>query len=151
MEDTINDIYLRRKIRLLEKSAEKHRYDARPGRRRFGLYKYLRAVYQLYLELRSRRIARKATRRIVKLADLPIRKNAHPIRILIEVSAGLEDTRQKSRWVQALRYAWGWRLPAKRLKWLFQKNGGIAGTAAKRAIRDGKTRRNGHLDQRPQP
>ena len=128
-------------MRVLEKSAEKHRYNIQPGKRRFGLYRYLRDVYELYLELRSRRNAQKATHRIIKLADLSIQKNAHPLRVLIEASTGLEDARQKSRWVQALRYAWGWRQPAKKLNWFFQVNGGIAGAAAKLAVRDGTTRR----------
>jgi hypothetical protein len=53
----------------------------------------------------------------------------------------LEDNRAKSRWVQALRYAWGWRQPANKLKWFFKVNGGIAGAAAKLAINKGTTRR----------
>lgn len=130
----LTDDYLRRKIRQLEKSAAKHRHDTRPGKRRFGVYRYLRDVYELYLELRSRRVARKATRQIRKLAGLAIRKNSHPIRVLIEASAGLEDARQKSRWTQALRYASGWRQPASKLKWFFQVNGGIAGSAGKYAV-----------------
>jgi hypothetical protein len=94
----------------------------------------LRDVYESYLELRSRRIARKVTRRIAKLFKLSIQRKSHPIRILIEASAGPEDARQKSRWTQALKYAYGWQQPANRLKWFFQTNGGIAGTARKSAI-----------------
>jgi hypothetical protein len=112
----------------------KHRSDIRPGKRRFGLYRYLRDVYELYLELRFKRSARKATRRIAKLFKLSIQRKSHPIRILIEASAGPEDARQKSRWTQALKYAYGWQQPANRLKWFFQTNGGIAGTARKSAI-----------------
>ena len=114
----------------------KHRGDIRPGKRRFGLYRYLRNVYELYLELRSRRVARKSTRRIAKICKLSIKKKSHPIRILIEASAGPEDARQKSRWTQALRFAFGWRLPAKRLKWFFKVNGGIAGSAGKYAAKN---------------
>jgi hypothetical protein len=125
----------------------KHRSDIRPGRRRFGIYKYLADVYQVYRDLRSRRIAKKSTRRIAKLFKLSIQRKSHPIRILIEASAGPEDSRQKSRWTQALRYALGWRQPAKRLKWFFNVNGGIAGSAAKLAVRDGTTRREKSADQ----
>ena len=125
----------------------KHRSDIRPGKRRFGLYRYLRDVYELYLELRSKRIARKATRQIVKICKLSLKKKSHPIRILIEASAGPEDARQKSRWTQALRYAFGWRQPAKKLKWFFKVNGGIAGSAAKLAVRDGTTRREKSADK----
>jgi hypothetical protein len=119
---------------MLRKSAEKHRNDTRPGKRRFGVYRFLRDVYQVYLELRSRRIARKATRRIAKRMHLGTRKNSHPIRILIEASAGGEDNRTKSRWTQALKYAHGWLQPPDRLTWFFEKNGGISGSAGKYAL-----------------
>ena len=111
MSTRITDEYLRKIINTLKQSAVKHRGDTRPGKRRFGLYRYLRDVYELYLELRSRRIARKVTRRIAKIFHLSIKKKSHPIRILIEASAGPEDARQKSRWTQALKYAYGWQQP----------------------------------------
>jgi hypothetical protein len=114
----------------------KHRSDIRPGRRRFGIYKYLADVYQVYRDLRSRRIARTASRRIAKLFKLSIKKKSHPIRILIEASAGPEDARQKSRWTQALRYAFDWIQPAKKLKWFFKVNGGISGSARKYAAKN---------------
>jgi hypothetical protein len=66
---------------------------------------------------------------------------------LIEASAGPEDARQKSRWSQALKYVYGWRQPAKKLKWFLQMNGGIAGSAAKLAVRDGTTRREKSADK----
>jgi hypothetical protein len=134
MSTAITDKYLRRKIRKLKKSAAKHRGDIRPGRRRFGVYRYLRDIYELYLDLRSRRIARKATRRISKIFQLSIQRRSHPIRILIEASAGPEDARQKSRWSQALKYAYGWRQSVERLEWFFQTNGGISGSARKYAV-----------------
>jgi hypothetical protein len=104
-------------------------------------------VYQVYLDLRSRRQATTATRRIAKLFKLSIQKKSHPIRVLIEASAGREDGRQKSRWTQALKYVYGWRQPAKRLKWFFSVNGGISGSAAKLAVRDGTTRREKSADK----
>jgi hypothetical protein len=130
----LTDKYLRKIINTLKQSAVKHRGDTRPGKRRFGLYRYLRDVYELYLDLRSRRAARTAARRIAKICKLSTQRKSHPIRILIEASAGPEDSRQKSRWTQALRYALGWQQPAKRLKWFFQVNGGIAGSARKYAV-----------------
>ena len=133
-EAAIKDKYLREIIRTLKQSASKHRGDIRPGRRRFGLYRYLRDIYELYLDLCSRRIARKATRRIAKSYKLSIQRKSHPIRVLIEASAGPEDARQKSRWSQALKYAYGWRQSAERLEWFFQTNGGIAGSARKYAV-----------------
>jgi hypothetical protein len=118
---------------MLRKSADKHRNDTRPGKRRFGVYRFLRDVYQVYLELRSRRIAKKATRRIAKRMHLGMRRNSHPIRTLIEASVGGEDNRTKSRWTLALRYAHGWLQRPDRLTWFFDVNGGIAGSAAKYA------------------
>jgi hypothetical protein len=141
MSTKITDEYLRKIINILKQSASKHRGDTRPGKRRFGLYRYLRDVYDLYLDLRSRRIARKATRRIgKKLSKLSIQRKSHPIRILIEASAGPEDARQKSRWSQTLKYAYGWHLPAAKLKWCLRQNGGISGCAAKYALNKGTTR-----------
>jgi hypothetical protein len=141
MRTRITDEYLRKIINTLKQSASKHRGDTRPGKRRFGLYRYLRDVYQIYLDLRSRRIARKATRRIAKISKLSLQRKAHPIRILIEASAGPEDARQKSRWTQALKYAFGWHQPGERLKWFFKVNGGIAGSARKYAVNKKTARR----------
>jgi hypothetical protein len=61
---------------------------------------------------------------------------------LIEASAGSEDARQKSRWTQALKYVYGWRLPAAQLKWCFNKNGGIAGCARKYTVNKKAARQN---------
>src|SRR5450756_720771 len=108
MSTNITDEYLRKIINTLKQSAVKHRGDTRPGKRRFGIYKYLADVYQVYRDLRSRRIAKKSTRRIAKISKLSVKKKSHPIRILIEASAGPEDARQKSRCTQALKYAFGW-------------------------------------------
>src|SRR5450759_5252212 len=134
MSTRITDEYLQKIIRTLKNSAAKHRGDTRPGKRRFGLYRYLRDVYELYLELRLKRNAKKSTRRIAKICKLSTQRKSHPIRILIEASAGPEDARQKSRWTQALKYAYGWRQSAEKLKWFFKVNGGIAGSARKSAI-----------------
>jgi len=111
------------------------------------LYRFLRDIYQVYLDLRSRRIARKATQRIAKISKLSLRGKTHPIRILIEASAGPEDARQKSRWTQALKFAFGWRQPAKRLKWFFKVTGGIAGSARKYAINKKAARRKNDSSQ----
>ena len=148
MSTKITDEYLRKIIRTLKKSAARHRSDIRPGKRRFGLYRYLRDVYELYLnsslDLRSKRKAKTATRRIAKICKLSIQRKSHPIRILIEASAGPEDNRAKSRWTKALLYVLGWRQPAKKLKWCLRQNGGISGCAAKYALNKGTTRRVAH-------
>jgi hypothetical protein len=76
-----------------------------------------------------------------------MRGKSHPIRILIEASAGPEDARQKSRWSQALKFAHGWLLPPTRLKWFFKVNGGIAGSARKYAINRKAARRKNDAGQ----
>jgi hypothetical protein len=134
MSTRITDEYLRKIIRTLKKSAARHRSEIRPGKRRFGIYKYLTDVYQVFLEFNSTRKAKTATRRIAKISKLSIQRKSHPIRALIEASAGPEDARQKSRWAQALKYAYGWRQSAERLEWFFETNGGIAGSARKFAV-----------------
>ena len=139
--NALSDKYLLRKIRILKTSALKHRRDFRPGKRRFGLYLFLRDIYKCYLDLHSRRIANRATRRIAKVLELSVKKKTHPIRVLIEAAGGVEDPKQKSRWAAALRFAFGWRQPAEKLDWFFQINGGIAGCARKYTINNGTTRR----------
>jgi hypothetical protein len=91
-------------------------------------------IYRIYRDLRLRRVARKSTRRIAKLFKLSIQRKSHPVRILIEASAGPEDPRQKSRWTQALKYAFGWLQLPERLEWFFSVNGGIAECARKYAV-----------------
>jgi hypothetical protein len=152
MSTRITDEYLRKIIETLKQSASKHRGDTRPGRRRFGIYKYLADIYRIYRELRLKRNAKKSTRRIAKLFKLAIQRKSHPIRILIEASAGPEDARQKSRWTQALKYAYGWLQLPERLEWFFSVNGGIAGCARKYALNKGTTRRkkSGQVDRTPQ-
>ena len=147
MSTNITDEYLRKIINTLKQSAAKHRSDTRPGKRRFGVYRYLRDVYELYLELRFKRSARKATRRIAKLFKLSIQRKSHPIRILIEASAGPEDNRAKSRWTQALRYALGWRQPGNKLRWTLETNGGISGCARMYAVTKKTARRKKSADK----
>ena len=136
MSTKITDKYLRKIIRALKKSAAKHRGDIRPGKRRFGIYKYLTEVYRVYRELRLKRTAKRSARRIAKIYKLSIKKKSHPIRVLIEASAGPEDARQKSRWSQALKYAYGWRQRPERLEWFFKVNGGISGSAKNYAAKN---------------
>ena len=88
---------------------------------------------QFTLSLKSKGVAKKAARKIVELARLNVRKRSHPLRVLIEASAGPEDPRQKSRWVQALRYILGWKTPIEKVKLYIKGGGGIAGCAKQQA------------------
>jgi|HubBroStandDraft_4_1064222.scaffolds.fasta_scaffold31422_3 hypothetical protein len=120
-------------IMSLRKSALKHRSNAAPGKRRFGLHRYLTQVYRIYIDLLSKRISKSATCQIADLAGIRVRKSAHPIRLLIDASIGPEDPKQKSRWVAALRYVHGWRLPPRKVRWCFSQHGGVYGCARKYA------------------
>ena len=131
MARKITDGYLREKVKILKKSALKHQSDMRPGRRRVWLHGYLTDVFRIFLEFRSRRFAKSATRRMAKMFNLPLGKKSHPVRVLIEASAGREDSRAKSRWTQALRYAYKCRVATRELDGFFKRNKGVAGCAAK--------------------
>lgn len=86
-----------------------------------------------------------ATRRYLKAQKLRIKRKSHPIRILIEASAGREDARQKSRWTQALRNMYGWKLKAERMDWFLGNNGGISGAASKEAKKRAGKRNSTHV------
>lgn len=122
-------------IAKLKELFQECRHEDRSGRRRFAIYRYLGEIYSVYCDLRSERIARLTARRIAKCRKLLCRKNAHPIRILIEASAGQEDNRTKSRWTQALKYAYGWRQQPGRLGRFFKECRGISGAAGKEAAK----------------
>ena len=95
------------------------------------MYPYLQDVYAVFLEIQAKGISKKAARRIVKFQKMPIKRNSHLLRVLIEASAGAEDNRTKIKWASALRYAFGWLQQPERLKWFFSVNGGLAGCASK--------------------
>jgi hypothetical protein len=118
----------------LRKAALKYRSNAQPGKRRFGLHKYLKRVYRIYWNLSSKRNLERIIREVAELAEIVIRRGTHPIRTLIDVSVGAEDPKQISRWVQALLYVYSWKLPPSKVEWCLRSNGGIYGCARKQAI-----------------
>ena len=120
-------------ITTLRKAALKHRSNAAPGKRRFGLHKYLARIYRIYVDIRSERHYERIVREIAELAEIHVRRNMHALRILIEASSGPEDAKQKSRWVQALQYVDGWKLPPRKVQWCFRTNGGVYGCARRQA------------------
>lgn len=127
------DFTAERIIMRLRKSALKHRSNAAPGKRRCGLHKYLRRVYRIYCDLRLKRNFERIITEIVELAEISVRKGTHPLRILIDASSSHDDPKQKSRWVQALQYVYGWKLPAQKVEWCFKVSGGVYGCARKQA------------------
>lgn len=137
MTEKIGHEYIIKKIKVLKKSATRHRTNNTPGQRRYWMYLYLRDVYEVFLDLHSRGASEKTARRIAKLLKLRIRRKSHLIRVLIEATAGAEDNRAKIKWTNALRYAHGWLQRPDRLEWFFEVNKGIAGCAKKQALNDG--------------
>ena len=118
----------------LRKSALKYRSNAPPGKRRFGLHKYLAQIYRIYWHHRSKRNFERIVREIAELAEIRVRKNTHAFRVLIDATVGPEDPKQKSRWVQALQYVDGWKLPPEKVAWVFHSNKGVYGCARKQAL-----------------
>jgi len=99
------------------------------------LNNYLEDVYWLYIKIRRRNESKKSKRIISKLRGLTVRKNVTLLRLLIDVTSGSQDTKQKSRTTQALRYAWKFRKKIEKgeLSNFLKENGGIAGCATKMA------------------
>jgi hypothetical protein len=99
------------------------------SRSRFAFYDYLAAVFDLYVQLRRSKQAKKAARFIAKLFGLRERKYAHPIRVILDATSSTHN-KTKSRWTRALRYAWHERKAWTDLRSFLRENGGPAGCAA---------------------
>jgi hypothetical protein len=98
------------------------------SRKRFAFYDYLAGMFELYVQLRRTKQARKAARLIAKLFQLRLPKHTHPIRVIIDATSSA-DNKMKSRWTRALRYAWRERKAWTGLKTFLRENGGPAGCA----------------------
>jgi hypothetical protein len=75
------------------------------SRSRFAFYDYLAVVFELYVQLRRTKQAKKAATRIAKLFQLRNQKRNHPIRVIIGATSTV-DLKTKSRWSRALKYVW---------------------------------------------
>jgi hypothetical protein len=95
-----------------------------------ALVRYLAAVFDLYSGWKRAGVLPMAVARIAKLAALHDRTGRHPMRLIIEATSKA-DRRSKSRWTQALRYAWRERVRWPTLLRCLEANGGIAGCASK--------------------
>jgi hypothetical protein len=96
------------------------------SRSRFAFYDYLAAVFELYVQLRRTKQAKKAAGLIAKLFQLRSPKHTHPIRAIIDATSSA-DLKTKSRWTRALRYAWRERKSWTDLRSFLRENGGPAG------------------------
>jgi hypothetical protein len=100
------------------------------SRGRFAFHDYLTAVFELYVQLRRTKYAKKAATLIARLFGLRTEKRAHPIRVIINATTSA-DNKTKSRWTRALRYAWRIRKAWTDLPSFLREHGGPAGCAEK--------------------
>ena len=66
------------------------------SRSRFAFYDYLVAVFELYVQLRRTKQAKKAATLIAKLFQLRNQRRAHPIRLFIDATS-TADLKTRSR------------------------------------------------------
>lgn len=105
---------------------------------RFGFYQYLEAVYQFHYALKLQRCARRTARKLAKLYDIPIRRGASILRILIDLTFRESDTKRRSRWVRALEHAYNERIGPNEIINFMRANKGAAGCAVQAALLDPK-------------
>jgi hypothetical protein len=98
------------------------------SRSRFAFYGYLAAVFELHVQLRLTKQAKKAARLIAKWFGLRNQKRTHPVRVIIDATS-TADLKTKSRWSRALRYAWRERKTWTDFTSFLRENGGPAGCA----------------------
>ncbi len=126
---------LRASITMLMKQDRRWR---KAGSKR-ALYQYLKTVFDLYAGWKQAGGVRTAANRFSRLAGLNIQYDRHPIRTIIEATSSA-DRKSKSRWTQALRFAWRERSKWQDLTECLRANGSIAGCADKWADLRAETR-----------
>ena len=107
--------------------------------RKSSLYKYLPMVFELYATWKRVGDARAAAKRLARLVGSSVQHDRHPIRTIIDATS-TADRKSKSRWTQALRFAWRERDKWKNLTQCLRANGGVAGCADKWADLQAETR-----------
>ena len=122
----MTDRLLRQRISALQKLEQ----QCFASRKRFRFYRYLSSVYELYADLRRTDATEHLTRRIAELFNDEVRKDIHPIRLIIDASSEAND-KTKSRWSLALRFAWRERQRWSDLEIFLRQNGGPAGCAGR--------------------
>ena len=99
----------------------------RTGRKRV-LYRFLESVLNLYAAWKNAGIAQAAANRMGKLTGPGTQQRRHPVRAIIDATS-TADRKSKTRWTQALRFAWRKRSIWKDLEKCLRANRGIAGCA----------------------
>jgi hypothetical protein len=99
---------------------DRTRYSERP---------YLQGVYELYCDWEADKRPKARSAQMAKLCKISTRKDAHPIRIIIDCSSPSTDEKMKSRWTLALRFAQVRGVPPSKLLDFLNEKGGLAGRA----------------------
>jgi hypothetical protein len=101
-------------------------------RGRFWERPYLKAVYKLYREWRADHHSESSSKQIAKIWGITLRKDSHPIRIIIDCSSPRTPEKMRSRWALALRHAHAKNISSSKLiEFLEQEGqGGLAGRAS---------------------
>ena len=71
--------------------------------------KYLEDVFSVYVELRKEEGPHLGSAQIAKMIGVRCRRGTRIIRLIIDVTAGNIDHKQKEQWTQGLRYAYKYR------------------------------------------
>jgi hypothetical protein len=108
------------------------------GRRRFKERPYLQAVYKLYCDWRADRYSESRSKEIAKFRGISLRRDSHPIRIIIDCSSPNTDEKMRSRWALALRHAYTKRIASSKLLEFLAEEGGVAGRASEFRARQRK-------------
>jgi hypothetical protein len=96
---------------------------------RFEIYKYLEAVYRVYVGWKDHSVAKRASRALARKMSIKRRSGRSSLRILIEATLPEANHKQKSRWVRALEYVYSERISAKKFHAFVRRHAGLAGCA----------------------
>jgi hypothetical protein len=143
MVQMVKDAELRARQKELDhlKQVEKKSFTSR---NRFREREFLQAVYRVWRQWPKDK-KRANAERMAKLSEVPSRKSAHSLRIMMDCSSPGTDEKLRSRWTQALRYAHAQNVHSSALLEFLMEGvkGGVAGAArelAKPAVRKGQKR-----------
>ena len=98
--------------------------------RRTDFYRYLTDVYDTDVYWKGRKNSKQRARRVAALIGRKVRKNTHPLLILIDATS-TQSAQVRTRWVQALRFAARRGVKPEDLSSFFNNNNGVSGCARK--------------------
>ena len=116
------------KVRKVILRVEKVAKRAAKSKRRFALYRYLKAVYRAYSELEDQRLLRALKIFLACKYKISADYDWHSIRRIIEASTS-EDLRARAGGPVRWKYAGTEEVTPDQLIWFFGQNGGLSGCA----------------------